>query len=111
MFEIDARRAARDIRLAADEMRDLARNAPPGPWQVTHGVDSVHLLALEGHEIAVLTGMWATGTAKYLATVSPNVAYLLAELLWLSESLVRKRELPSRVQASLLALARAIRTP
>jgi hypothetical protein len=111
VFEIEARRAARDIRLAADQVRNLARNAAPGAWQVAYGIDTVRLLALEGQEVAVLSGMWAPGTAKYLATVGPNTAYLVAELLWLSESLVRKGEMPSRVQTAMLALAHAIGTP
>ncbi|MEV4315610.1 hypothetical protein [Actinocrispum sp. NPDC049592] len=63
------------------ELRELARNAAPGPWHVANDADSVRLLALEGQQIAVLTGVWEPGTAKYLATIGPNTAYLLAELV------------------------------
>jgi len=43
--------------------------------------------------------------------VAPNTAYLVAELMWLSESVVRKGQMPSRLQTALLTLAQAIPSP
>jgi hypothetical protein len=112
VFEIECKRAARDIRMASDQLRELGRKAAPGVWRVAPGEGgTVHLLAREDQEIAVLTGMWAPGTARYLAALAPNTAYLLAELMWLTESMVRKGEMPSRLQTALATLAQAIHTP
>jgi hypothetical protein len=110
VFEIERKRAARDIRMASDQLRELGRQAAPGVWQGAPGErGTIRLLAREEQEIAVLTGIWAPGTARYLTTMAPDTSYLLAELMWLTESMVRKGELPSRVQTALVTLAQAIR--
>ena len=110
MFEHECRRAATDIRVASDRLRELGRQAAPGVWLAAQDGDTVRLTAREGQEIAVLTGLWAPGTARYLTAVGPNTAYLIAELMWLSESVVRKGEMPSRLQTAMLTLAQAIPT-
>ncbi|MET0136569.1 MAG: hypothetical protein ABW215_23520 [Kibdelosporangium sp.] len=107
MFELESRRAAKDIRVASDRLRELGRNAAPGVWHVAPG-EPPRVTGRDGLEVAVLSGLWAPGTAAYLTAVAPNTAYLIAELMWLSESPVRKGELPTRLRNALLALAQAI---
>jgi hypothetical protein len=109
VFEIERKRAAKDIGTASDRLRELGRRAAPGVWQAAPGEGgTIRLLAREDQEIAVLAGMWAPGTARYLTTMAPDTAYLLAELMWLTESMVRKGELPSRVQTALVTLSHKI---
>jgi hypothetical protein len=81
-------------------------------WRSTRGDDgTVRLLGRADEEIAVLTGMWAAGTGDYLAAMSPNTAYLVAELMWLSESVVRKGEMPARLRTAMLTLAQTFGVP
>ena len=75
-------------------------------WRAVPGDGgAIHLLGREDQEVAVLTGLWASGTANYLTAMAPNTAYLVAELMWLSESVVRKGEMPARLQTAMLTLA------
>jgi hypothetical protein len=111
VFEHECKRAATDIRVASDRLRELARKAAPGVWQAFPDNDTVRLTGRDGQEVAVLTGMWAPSTARYLTAVAPNTAYLVAELMWRSESTIRKGEMPSQIRTAMLTLARAIPAP
>ncbi|ALG06152.1 hypothetical protein [Kibdelosporangium phytohabitans] len=108
MFERESRLAAEEIRTASDRLRELGRKAAPGVWRITQEGALVRLLGREDHEVAVLTGMWAQSTAEYLTAVGPVTAYNIAELMWLSESLVRHGEMPLRLREALLRLARGL---
>ena len=108
VFERETRRAAEDIRAASDRLRELGRKATPGVWRAVPDGDVVRILGRDDQEVAVLTGMWATTTAAYLTAVAPATAYNLAELMWLSESVIRKGEMPYRLKEALLTLARGL---
>ncbi|MBP2321049.1 hypothetical protein JOF56_001434 [Kibdelosporangium banguiense] len=108
MFEYECRRAAEEIRTASDRLRKLGRKAAPGVWRVAPGGDTIRVLGRDNQEIAVLTGLWAPSTATYLTAVSPTTAYNLAELMWLSESVVRKGEMPYRLREAMLTLAKGL---
>jgi hypothetical protein len=109
VFERECRRAAADIRAASDRLRELGRKAAPGVWRALPADgDTVRMTSRDDQEIAVLSGIWAPGNANYLTVVAPDTAYLVAELMWLSESVVRKGEMPFRLQAAMLTLAAAI---
>lgn len=109
MFEIENRRAARDIRTASDRLRELGRKAAPGVWRMapTDG-GPIRVIGRDDQEVAVLSGMWAAGTAEYLTAIAPDTAYQVAELMWLSESVIRKGELPSRLRGAFVTLARTL---
>jgi hypothetical protein len=108
VFERESRRAADQIRTASDRLRELGRKAAPGVWRTAPGDDVVRLLGRDDEEIAVLTGIWAPSTATYLTAVAPVTAYNLAELMWLSESIIRKGEMPYRLKEALLTLAHGL---
>ena len=108
MFEREGRLAAEEIRTASDRLRELGRKAAPGIWRVVPEGGVIRLLGHDNHEVAVLTGMWAQSTAEYLTAVTPVTAYNMAELMWLSESLVRHGEMPLRLREALLRLARGL---
>ncbi|MET0234447.1 MAG: hypothetical protein ABW224_07395, partial [Kibdelosporangium sp.] len=108
MFERESRRAAENIRAASDRLRELGRKAAPGVWRIAPGDRIVRLIGRDDQEIAVLTGLWAPSTATYLTAVSPTTAYNIAELMWLSESVVRKGEMPYRLREAMLALAKGL---
>jgi hypothetical protein len=96
VFERDSRRAADYIKTASEDFRALARKAPPGVWSAVPGEHGTSRpLARNGEEIAVVTGLWAPTTARYLTVVAPDTAYLVAELLWLSADEIRKGALPA----------------
>jgi hypothetical protein len=88
----------------------LARKATPGLWVVDTRDGIVRVTGRDGQEVAMLTGQWALGTANYLAALGPNTAYMIAEVMWLSEALVRQDQLPSRLRAQLQAVAQALPT-
>ncbi|TCO58260.1 hypothetical protein [Actinocrispum wychmicini] len=111
MFEYERGRAATDVRKASERLRELSRNAAPGVWRVVEDAGTVRLTGREGMDIAVLLGTWAPSTAHYLTTVAPDTAFLMAEILWRSQSLIRKGEMPSQIQSSLSTLARTILDP
>jgi hypothetical protein len=109
VFEREWKRAAKDIRAASDRLREFGRKAAPGVWQVVPSEgDTIRITSREDQEIAVLSGIWAPGNARYLTAVAPDTAFLVAELMWLSESVIRKGEMPTRLHAALLTLAEAI---
>ena len=108
MFERESRRAAEEIRAASDRLRELGRKAAPGVWRVELDGDVIRVRGRDDQEVAVLTGLWAPSTADYLTAVSPATAYNLAELMWLSESVVRKGEMPYRIREAMLALAKGL---
>lgn len=97
-----------EIRTASDNLRELARRATPGAWRTVPGEDgTTRLLARDDQEVAVFTGLWALPTAQYVTAVAPETAYLAAELMWLSESAVRKGEMPTRLRTAMHNLAKA----
>lgn len=108
MFDRESRRAAEEIRTASDRLRELGRKAAPGVWRVEVDGATTRLLGRDDQEVAVLTGLWAPSTAVYLTAVSPATAYNLAELMWLSESVVRKGEMPYRLREAMLTLAKGL---
>lgn len=77
-------------------------------WRVVDEGALIRLLGREDHEVAVLTGLWASSTADYLTAVAPATAFNVAELMWLSESIVRQGEMPTRLKDALLRIARGL---
>lgn len=108
MFEHECRQIATDIRKASDRLRELARHAAPGVWQAVDDVGAVRLTGRDDVEVAVLTGKWAPSTAHYLTMFAPDTAFRMAELMWRSQSVIRKGEMPSHIQSALVALAQVV---
>lgn len=108
VFERESRLAAEEIRTASDRLRELGRRAAPGVWRMVDEGALIRVLGREDHEVAVLTGLWAPSTAEYLTAVAPGTAYNIAELMWLSESVVRQGEMPTRLKEALLRIARGL---
>ncbi|MBP2319751.1 hypothetical protein JOF56_000136 [Kibdelosporangium banguiense] len=109
MFEHESRLAANYIKTASDDFRALARKAAPGIWSAVPGEHgTTRLLARNAEEIAVVTGVWAPTTARYLTVLAPDTAYLVAELMWLSADEIRKGALPTRLRTATLELAKGI---
>jgi hypothetical protein len=108
VFDMGDRRAAGSILTAADHLRESARGAPPGAWQVT---DDMVVVSEEGDVVAVVAGVWAPSTARYLAVVAPNTAFLVAELMWRCQGMVSRGEMPGQIREALVELAREITPP
>jgi hypothetical protein len=108
VFELEYRRRAAEIRAASDRLRELGRRAAPGTWRMVETGGGVRVTNRDGEEIAALGGVWAPSTARYLTTFSPETGFLVAELMWRGQSVVRRGEMPAQIQAALVDLAQAV---
>lgn len=108
VFELEYRRRAGEIRVGSDRLRELARAAAPGAWRMLETDGGVRVTNHDGQEVAALSGVWAPGTARYLTTFGPDTGFLVAELMWRCQSVVRRGELPAQIEDALLDLAHAV---
>ncbi|GAB3870548.1 hypothetical protein GCM10029964_005260 [Kibdelosporangium lantanae] len=111
VFELEYKRRATEIRAASDRLRELGRGAAPGTWRMVETDGNVRVTNRDGEEVAALAGVWAPSTARYLTTFAPDTGFLVAELMWRCQSVVRRGEMPAQIEDALVDLAQAVILP